>query len=287
MPRIRQVVAFFDDDRPATATNHAFQIHRGTVVRPRCRKSNRDQRSRSRRLLKKTNRKRRRLGWWIAFRLRKVAETPDFSGLQLLLNGIEQVEHVREVGSETSAVVGAVTSVVGNDEDAAFETKPISTQPANGLEILCALADQRFYEETEDGKEEYSKGPSGTPKKRAKQSMHDTSDDDKISSYRYKNDDSPILKSGRLFDSKHNRSVSPYEGNQLKMRLELARLQKKYRETRKVLDRLTHGKYAAAVSSSSTRYFELSASIRAFVFLTGKGEFFLRNMYGVLDRQRL
>ncbi|XP_065209197.1 mucin-5AC isoform X2 [Planococcus citri] len=185
----------------------------------------------------------------------KGAETPDFSGLQLLLNGIEQVEHVRDTSTDASVSVdtaAAASSVAGSDEDT------VKAQPANGLEILCALADQRFYEENEDDKDGCARQTGASKKKSTQQRIRDAFEDDSFSSaYRYKNDSSPVLKSNsddRLFSStKHERSVSPYEGNQLKMRQELARLQKKYRETRKVLDRLTHGKYAANISSSSTR----------------------------------
>lgn len=79
-------------------------------------------------------------------------ENPDFSGLQLLLNGIERVEHSRisptmsdEVArKETEAADVAQTLPQPNKETEDDDTeKPVP----NSLEILCALADQRFKEE--------------------------------------------------------------------------------------------------------------------------------------------
>lgn len=65
---------------------------------------------------------------------------PDFMGLQLLLNGIERVEHS-----------GNTTTIVEEDENVKEETddsdKDTDKPAPNGLEILCALADQRFKEE--------------------------------------------------------------------------------------------------------------------------------------------
>lgn len=81
-------------------------------------------------------------------------ENPDFSGLQLLLNGIERVEHSRispkiceEVAKkETEAADVAQMLPQPNKETEDGDTeKPVP----NSLEILCALADQRFKEEKE------------------------------------------------------------------------------------------------------------------------------------------
>ena len=65
---------------------------------------------------------------------------PDFMGLQLLLNGIERVEH--SVNATTNAEEEDPIKEEADDSD-----KDTDVPAPNGLEILCALADQRFKEE--------------------------------------------------------------------------------------------------------------------------------------------
>lgn len=89
-------------------------------------------------------------------------ETPDFSGLQLLLNGIERVENCRLTPeAEEDATKGETEGV---DAAQPVVAEPVVPQPKqqetedssdteklapNSLQILCALADQRFKEEKE------------------------------------------------------------------------------------------------------------------------------------------
>lgn len=74
--------------------------------------------------------------------------SPDFSGLQVLLNGIEQVEHDRSVKIDKED--GTHLTVAADDEES---DKEIDKPTPNGLQILCALADQRFLEENEHVKD--------------------------------------------------------------------------------------------------------------------------------------
>lgn len=90
-----------------------------------------------------------------------ISDFPDFSGLQLLLNGIERVEH----GRPDDAIYRPrdVNLSANNATAKTTETKNVHTTTAeecdsradkhkltpNSLEILCALADQRLLEENE------------------------------------------------------------------------------------------------------------------------------------------
>lgn len=79
-------------------------------------------------------------------------ENPDFSGLQLLLNGIERAEHSRispEVGDEVSKKDTGSANMLQTVPQLKKETEDSDTEKPvpNSLEILCALADQRFKEE--------------------------------------------------------------------------------------------------------------------------------------------
>lgn len=120
-----------------------------------------------------------------------VEEPPDFSGLELLIKSIEQVEQINEgnakidraetkvVETETSTLndntyhgshtdsqessgvllpsmrnIDSIPSVVAESTTQITalqqQLKPREVaSPVNGLEILCALADQRFHEEKE------------------------------------------------------------------------------------------------------------------------------------------
>lgn len=93
----------------------------------------------------------------------KNEDNPDFSGLHLLLSGIERTEYRRGSKDTTninekeidSNEIKSIVKVKTNDSD-----KKIENPPPNGLEILCALADQRFLEENEVESEESSSSDS-------------------------------------------------------------------------------------------------------------------------------
>lgn len=94
-------------------------------------------------------------------------QNPDFSGLQLLLNGIERAEHCSNNDSlpeiENAACIrDEKLKIKQESEDS---DKEMDNPAPNGLEILCALADQRFQEEN-DGESDDSSSSDSFVKKR-------------------------------------------------------------------------------------------------------------------------
>ncbi len=76
-------------------------------------------------------------------------ETPDFSGLQLLLNGIEKMEqgsNITDDGNEVNDIPDAL-STKNSATAPQSEVSVGDTKTPNSLQILCALADQQFLEE--------------------------------------------------------------------------------------------------------------------------------------------
>ena len=69
---------------------------------------------------------------------------PDFIGLQLLLSGIEHVEHGANNVTTNAPVLAAAKTVQENTADGSDRTANV---PATGLDLLCALVDQRIQEE--------------------------------------------------------------------------------------------------------------------------------------------